>query len=81
MGESAPDYFKPYLYDSLELAGGTAVYLSTPRAGFLDGRFVFSNYDMERLEGLREVIVKDDLLKSKVDFGDCLGSKVVPPKE
>lgn len=81
MGETAPDYFKPYLYDSLDLPGGTAVYLSTSRAGFLDGRFVFSNYDMERLEGLKDVILEHDLLKSKVDFGDCLESGVVPPEK
>ena len=81
MGESAPDYFKPCLYDSLDLAGGTAVYLSTSRAGFLDGRFVFSNYDMERLEALKDVTVKEDLPKQKVDFGDCLRSTVVPPNQ
>jgi hypothetical protein len=103
MGQTAPEYFKPYLYDTgtydptrfknssilysfsdrlilVRLAAGTAVYLSTPRASFLDGRFVFSNYDMEQLEELKEKIVEEDLLKTKVTFGDCLGSTVIPPK-
>ncbi|KUL87488.1 hypothetical protein ZTR_04573 [Talaromyces verruculosus] len=73
MGQSAPAYFKPYLYDTVDLAAGTAVYLSTPRAGFLGGRFVFANYDMEALENLREEIIEKDLLKTKVDFGSELG--------
>lgn len=81
MGHNAPDYFKPHLYDTLDLAGGTAVYLSTPRASFLDGRFVFANYDMEKLETLKESIVSEDLLKQKVVFGDQLRSAVVPPSK
>lgn len=63
----------------MNLAGGTAVYLSTPRAGFLSGRFVFSNWDMEQLEGLKEQILNEDLLTSRLHFGDQLGSAVVPP--
>lgn len=65
----------------VRLAAGTAVYLSTPRAGFLDGRFVFANYDMEKLEELKEKIVTEDLLKTRVIFGDSLGSAVIPPKK
>lgn len=57
------------------------MYLSTPRAGFLGGRFVFANYDMEALENLREEIIEKDLLKTKVDFGSALGSAVVPPTQ
>lgn len=65
----------------VRLAAGTAVYLSTPRASYLDGRFVFSNYDMERLETLKEKIVKEDLLKTRVVFGDLLGTAVIPPNQ
>ncbi|KAF4628185.1 hypothetical protein G7Y89_g9966 [Cudoniella acicularis] len=79
MGEKAPDYFKPFLYDTLGLAGGTAVYLSTPRASFLDGRFIFANYDMEQLETLKDEILEKDLLKQRIQFGDNLRSAVVPP--
>lgn len=66
---------------SVNLAAGTAVYLSTPRAGFLAGRFVFSNWDMEQLEGLEDQIVSEDLLKSRIRFGEQLDNAVIPPKE
>ena len=72
MGERALEHFKPYMVDTLGLAGGTAVYLSTPRAGFLSGRFVFSNWDMEELEGMKDIIVKGDLLKMKLTLGKGL---------
>lgn len=65
----------------VNLAAGTALYLSTPRASFLAGRFVFSNWDMEQLEGLKEKIVNENLLISRIRFGDQLGSAVIPPNE
>lgn len=34
---------------------------------------------MEQLEGLQEQIVRDDLLKSRIKYGDELDSAVVPP--
>lgn len=67
--------------NTVDLAAGTALYLSTPRAGFLAGRFVFSNWDMEQLEGLEDEIVSKDLLKSRIRFGEQLDSAVVPPNE
>lgn len=65
---------------SVNLAAGTAVYLSTPRAGFLAGRFVFSNWDMEQLEGLKDQIVSEDLLKSRIRLGEQLDSATVSPQ-
>lgn len=65
---------------SVNLAAGTAVYLSTPRADFLAGRFVFSNWGMEQLEGLKDQIVSEDLLKSRIRFGEKLDSATVPPQ-
>lgn len=65
----------------VNLAAGTALYLSTPRAGFLAGRFVFSNWDMEQVEGLKGQIVSEDLLTSRIRLGDQLSSVVVPPPE
>ncbi|MCJ1267189.1 hypothetical protein MMC22_007074 [Lobaria immixta] len=80
MGQRAPEQFRSRLYDTVNLAAGTAVYLSTPRAGFLAGRFVFSNWDMEQLEGLKDQIVSEDLLKSRIRFGEQLDSATVPPQ-
>lgn len=65
----------------MNLAAGTAVYLSTPRASFLAGRFVFSNWDMKQLEELKDRIVSEDLLKSRIRLGEQLDSAVVPPGE
>lgn len=63
----------------VNLAAGTALYLSSQRAAFLNGRFVYANWNMEQLEGLQEQIVRDDLLKSRIKYGDELDSAVVPP--
>ncbi|KAI7185609.1 hypothetical protein KC363_g7060 [Hortaea werneckii] len=57
---------KRILIDKPELAAGTCVYLSLPRADFLMGRFVDCTWDMEELENHREKVESQDLLKSKV---------------
>lgn len=66
--------------NTVDLAGCTALYLSTEPASFLSGRFVFSNWDMEQVEKLRGEIESNDLLKSRICFGDKLSMAVVPPK-
>ncbi|GAB1727967.1 hypothetical protein NU195Hw_g2934t1 [Hortaea werneckii] len=60
------DVRKRILIDKPELAAGTCVYLSLPRADFLMGRFVNCTWDMEELERQRERVESQDLLKSKV---------------
>lgn len=71
--------FSPFL---VNLAGGTALYLSTPRAAFLNGRFVYSNWNMELLERVQEKIVEEDLLKARIRYGDGLvDAGMVPPEE
>ncbi|RMZ17240.1 hypothetical protein D0860_00646 [Hortaea werneckii] len=60
------DVRKRILIDKPELAAGTCVYLSLPRADFLMGRFVNCTWDMEELEKQRERMESQDLLKSKV---------------
>ncbi|KAI7145822.1 hypothetical protein KC352_g29083 [Hortaea werneckii] len=57
---------KRILIDKPELAAGTCVYLSLPRADFLMGWFVNCTWDMEELEKHRETVESQDLLKSKV---------------
>ncbi|EMC96624.1 hypothetical protein BAUCODRAFT_131174 [Baudoinia panamericana UAMH 10762] len=61
-----PEAIVPLLIDQPALPGGTAVYLSTERAEFLYGRFVSATWDMEELENLKERVVKEDLLRSRV---------------
>lgn len=36
---------------------------------------------MEQLESLQEQIVREDLLKSRIQYGNELGRAVVPPRE
>ena len=62
----------PFIVD---LAGGTAVYLSLERADFLGGRFVVSNWDMEDLEKVKDRVVSEDLLKMRISMGgDVVGT-------
>lgn len=48
--------------DTSALAGGVTVYLSTPDAAYLSGRFVSVNWDMQELEAKKEEIIKNALL-------------------
>lgn len=49
MGQTALEQYRNNLIDTVDLAAGTALYLTTPEAGFLDGRFVYSIWNMERV--------------------------------
>ena len=80
-----PDYFlqpvtNRHARKTVDLAGGTALYLSTEPASFLSGRFVFSNWDMEQVEKLKGDIESNDLLTSRIRFGEKLSTAVIPPK-
>ncbi|KIK03572.1 hypothetical protein K443DRAFT_652959 [Laccaria amethystina LaAM-08-1] len=49
--------FKLFALDSPELAGAFAVYLTTERAKYLNGKYASVNWDVEELEARREDIV------------------------
>ena len=61
-----PENIRRLLIDTPALPGGTAVCLSTKRADFLMGRFISSTWDMEELEGVKERVLKEDLLSSRI---------------
>lgn len=61
-----PEAIRSRLIDQPALPGGVAVYLSTPRAGYLGGRFVNANWDMGTLEVHQRRIVEEDLLSTRV---------------
>ena len=63
------------------LGGGTAVYLSLPRAKYLAGRMIWSNFDMEQVEALKDVIVSKDLLKPRILKDEYFDSKLIEPKK
>ena len=62
-----PESIRKMLIDTPALPGGTAVFLSTRKAGFLMGRYVSSTWDMEELVKLEARITSEgDLLKSRI---------------
>ena len=64
--DMASDFWKPYAKDTAELAGAVAVWLSTPAARFLNGRYTTTNWDVEELMQRKDEIVEKDLLKIKL---------------
>lgn len=59
-----------------ELAAGTAVYLASPQAHFLNGRYMSANWDVDELEAQQDEILRKDLLKMdlKGEFGTTVAS-------
>lgn len=58
----------------VELAAGTAVYLTSPQAQYLSGRYMSANWDVDELEQKKDEIKERDLLKMdlKGEFGHNL---------
>ena len=54
-----------------ELAAGVAVYLASPAARYLGGRYMSANWDVKELEARKDEIVQKNLLTLglKGDFG------------
>ncbi|KAL4922110.1 hypothetical protein BDW62DRAFT_77114 [Aspergillus aurantiobrunneus] len=55
-------YLEPFMKDTPELVGGTALWLSSGDRSFLSGRVVSTNWDVDELEARKEEIVNEDLL-------------------
>lgn len=67
--------FKRFALDTPELVGGVGVWLAGWEGvdrGFLGGRFVSANWDVEELVGRKEEIEKEGLLK--MDLKGTLGA-------
>ena len=81
MGQNAPQQYRHRLNDTVDLAACTALYLATPAASYLAGRFVYSNWDFERVEKQKEQIKEKNLLVSRINYGDVLSAELtgVPP--
>lgn len=54
------------LTDTPELSGDTVVWLTKERREWLQDRYVSCTWDVEELEGMREEIMKQDLLKVRM---------------
>lgn len=61
MGTSV-SWLGPFMRDTAELPGGTAVWLSSGDKAFLSGRYVAANWDVAELERRKEEIIRDNLL-------------------
>ncbi|KAF2488334.1 NAD(P)-binding protein [Lophium mytilinum] len=72
MAESHPEVLH-FCGDTVELAAGTAVYLASPQAQFLSGRYMSANWDVDDLEARKTEIIEGDLLKMdlKGEFGSA----------
>ncbi|GFG24150.1 estradiol 17-beta-dehydrogenase 11 [Aspergillus udagawae] len=71
MGNSA-SWLAPFMKDTADLCGGTAVWLSSGDRQFLSGRYVAANWDVEELEARKEEIIQDNLLTVRLNgrFGE-----------
>ena len=55
-----------FVMDSAELSGGVVLFLTTPEADFLRGRWVSANWKVDELVELQETIVKEHLSVSGI---------------
>lgn len=58
--------------DSVELASGINLYLASPRAAYLQGRYVTANWHVDELEAHKEEIISENLLRIQLNasYGD-----------
>jgi hypothetical protein len=54
------------LVDTAELSGGFVVWLTAGQRTWLAGRYVSAHWDVEKLESMKEEIVKGDKLKLRM---------------
>ncbi|KAL2810346.1 hypothetical protein BJX63DRAFT_402405 [Aspergillus granulosus] len=71
------DLITPFRFDTVELAGGAAVWLCSGDRKFLSGRHVSVNWDVDELEARREEIVEQNLLSSGLRRGDATADGLV----
>jgi hypothetical protein len=66
MADNFPEYLQFLLIDKANLSADTIVWLCSQRREWLNGRFVYGNWDMEELEGKKDEIVERDLFKYRI---------------
>lgn len=69
LAKGMPEGVHHVLIDEPGLAGDTIVWLTAQRRKWLAGRYVSVTWDMKELEGKREKIEREDLLKVRMDVG------------
>ena len=58
-----PEKYHHFLTDTAELSAGFCLYLASPRADYLNGRYVSANWDVDELEEMKEEILTRDKFK------------------
>lgn len=66
LGRNMPAQFHESLVDDPELAASFAVWLSSGAADWAKGRYLSANWDVEELTELKDGILKDDLLVTRM---------------
>lgn len=66
LGRAMPEHMHEYLVDTPDLAACFAVWLASGKADWAAGRYLSATWDVEALEGMREDILRDDLLVNRL---------------
>ncbi|EED22355.1 oxidoreductase, short chain dehydrogenase/reductase family, putative [Talaromyces stipitatus ATCC 10500] len=66
LASKLPDYLRPKLVDTPELAGDSLAWLTQEKQEWLNGRYVSVNWDMPELIARKDEIVKEDKLKVRM---------------
>ncbi len=70
LGKNMPKEMHPYLTDKPELAAGFIVWLCSGKADWAKGRYLSSNWDVNELLQIKDLILKDDLLVNRLRTKD-----------
>lgn len=63
LGLNMPQWMHEYLIDTPELSAAVCVYLTTPEADYLRGRYVSSNWDLPALLDRKDEILEKNMFK------------------
>ncbi|KAJ5376927.1 Glucose/ribitol dehydrogenase [Penicillium cosmopolitanum] len=66
MAANFPEVLHFSLADELALPADTIIWLAKERRDWLNGRFVWSNWDLEEVEGKKDEIIEKDLFKFRM---------------
>lgn len=66
MADNLPEAARSILVDTVEVATHTIVWLASERRGWLSGRYIAAQWDVEELEAKKQEIVDGDQLKMRM---------------
>lgn len=69
LAQGMPEAMHRVLIDKPALAADTFVWLTAERRDWLAGRYISATWDMEEFSGMKDDVVKKDLLKVRLDVG------------